>query len=89
MSVEKREIISVLSVMLGVGSNMVLGAMHDRASSAAMRTVRIMYPDVVDIGCVSHTLDLVGDSGGVDGRFCTKFSNSLETLSLFSASVTI
>ena len=25
-----------------------------------MRTVEIMYPGVTDIGCFSHTLDLVG-----------------------------
>ena len=57
-----RELISILSVTLGVESHMLLGVMHDRASvnSAAMRTVRVMYPHVLDIGCISHTLDLVG-----------------------------
>jgi hypothetical protein len=36
--------------------------MHDRASvnGVAMRTLSIMYPTVMDIGCFSHTLDLVG-----------------------------
>ena len=58
-----QEIISVLSVMLGVGSNMVVGAMHDHASvnAAAMQIVSVMYPNAVDIECVSHTLDIVGD----------------------------
>ena len=42
---------------------MVVGAMHDRASvyTAAMQIVSVMYPNAVDIGCVSHTLDIVGD----------------------------
>ena len=58
-----RERISILSVTLGVGSNMLLGVMHDRASvnTAAMRVVKVMYPSVTDIGCISHTLDLVGE----------------------------
>ena len=58
-----RELISILSVMLGIETSMLLGVMHDRASVnvAAMRIVRVVYPHVVDIGCISHTLDLVGD----------------------------
>ena len=51
-----REILTVLSTELGIA------AMRDRASAnnVAMRTVAIMYPSVMDIGCFSHTLDLVG-----------------------------
>ncbi len=51
----------MLSVTLSVESNKLLGAMHDRASvnCAAMRTVKIVYPLLTDIGCLSHTLDLV------------------------------
>jgi len=30
-------------------------------NAASMRTLKIMYPDVLDIRCISHTLDLVGD----------------------------
>ena len=58
-----RELISILSVALGVESSYLLAVMHDRASvnGAAMRTVSIVYPNAVDIGCMSHTLDLVGD----------------------------
>ena len=50
----------LLAAMLG-GSQL-LAAMHDRASvnGVAMCTVSIMYPVVMDIGCFSHTLDLVG-----------------------------
>ena len=37
--------------------------MRDGASvnHVAMRTVSIMYPHVLDIECVSHTLDLIGN----------------------------
>lgn len=58
-----RELIRILSVTLGVESSHLLAVMHDRASvnGAAMRTVSIVYPNAVDIGCISHTLDIVGD----------------------------
>ena len=29
------------------------------ANNAAMKTLKIAYPSVLDIGCFSHTLDLV------------------------------
>ena len=37
--------------------------MRDRAAvnGVAMRTVSIIYNQVMDIGCFSHTLDLVGE----------------------------
>ena len=37
--------------------------MHDRASinSVVMRTIKVMYPLVLDIGCFSHTIDHVGE----------------------------
>lgn len=57
-----RELINILSVMLGVESRL-LAAMRDRASvnNAAMRVVSIVYPNVLDVGCFSHTLDIVGE----------------------------
>ena len=59
--------------------------MRDEASvnNVAMRTVSIVYPQVLDIGCVSHTLDLVG------GRFKTPVLSSFVSLwiSLFSHSL--
>jgi len=53
----------LLSVTLGVESGNLIAVMRDGASvnAAAMRTLKIMYPDVLDIRCISHTLDLVGD----------------------------
>jgi len=26
-----------------------------------MRTIKVVYPDMIDVGCYSHTIDLVGD----------------------------
>ena len=58
-----RQIISVLSVTLGIESGRLLAAIRDGASvnTAALRTVAIVYPYVLDICCISHTLDLVGE----------------------------
>ena len=56
-----RLIISVLSVSLGVESGRLLAVMQDGASvnMAALRTVAIVYLSLVDVCCISHTLDLV------------------------------
>ena len=56
-------IISILSVSLGVESGRLLAVMRDGASvnAAALRTVAIVYPSLLDVCCISHTLDLVGD----------------------------
>ena len=37
--------------------------MHDRvsANNVAMSTVKVLYPEVFDVGCFSHTLDHVGE----------------------------
>ena len=37
--------------------------MRDRAATnnVPLRTVKVLYPDLVDIVCFSHTLDHVGD----------------------------
>ncbi len=59
-----RELLSVLSTEYGIASSNLLAAMHDRASvnSVAMRTLKVLYPNVLDIGCYSHTIDHVGDN---------------------------
>ena len=38
-----------------------LAAMRDRASvnDVAIRTLKVVYPALLDVGCFSHTLDLV------------------------------
>ena len=58
-----REIINALSMQLCVSSNLVVAMMHDRAAcnGVALRTLKVVYPMLVDVGCFSHTLDLVGE----------------------------
>ena len=36
-------------------------SMHDSTNTVAMSTVKVLYPDIVDVGCFSHTLDHVGE----------------------------
>ena len=59
-----RQIISVISTEMGISSDLVVGAMHDRASvnEVAMRTVKVIYQNLLDIGCFSHILDRVGEN---------------------------
>ena len=59
-----RELLNILSITLGVESRLLLAAMRDRASvnNAAMRVVSIVYPNVLDVGCFSHTLDTMWHS---------------------------
>jgi len=46
---------------MGVPSHLLVAAMCHRASvnTVAMRTVSILYSQVMDVGCFSHTLNLV------------------------------
>ena len=48
-----RELINTCSVQYGIPPKLLLAAMHDRASSnnIAMRTVKVVYPFPVDVGC--------------------------------------
>ena len=57
-----RELISVLSAGYGITSDRVIAAMRDRASAngAAMRTMKVVFPQLLDVGCFAHTIDLVG-----------------------------
>jgi len=56
-----RQIITVLSTEMGVRFHLLVAAMRDRASvnTVTTRTVSILYNQVMDIGCFSHTLNLV------------------------------
>ena len=58
-----RQLIMVLSTELGIASHLLVAVMRDRASvnSVAMRTVSIIYNQIMDIGCFSHTLEHVGE----------------------------
>ena len=52
-----RELLTVLSTELGIGGIHLLAAMHDRTSvnGVAMRTLSIMYPDIMDIAMMLFT----------------------------------
>lgn len=54
-----RELINVLSVTYHIRSGNLLATMRDRAASngVAIRTIKVVYPGIVDVGCFSHTLD--------------------------------
>ena len=58
-----RESISVLSVNYSVSPNTLLAALRDRASinKVALRTLKVVYTLVVDVGCFSHTVNLAGE----------------------------
>ena len=79
-----RELINTLSAEYDISSSHILGCMHDRAAcnGIAMRTLNIVFPALIDVGCFSHTLDLVGD------KFCTPVLASfiIWWISLFSHS---
>ena len=57
------QLIVCLSTELGIKPDLLVAAMRDRASvnSVAMRILSIVFPNVLDIGCFSHTLDHVGE----------------------------
>jgi hypothetical protein len=58
-----REQISILSINYGIESNKLLASMRDGASTngVAMCTLKIVYPNIMDINCFSHTLDREGE----------------------------
>ena len=58
-----RELISVLSVTYNIPTNQLLACMSDHSSvnNTAVRTLKIAYPQLIDIGCLSHTIDHVGE----------------------------
>lgn len=57
-----RQLIAALSTELSIQANLVVAFTRDRASvnNVAMRTISILYNSMVNIGCLSHTLDHVG-----------------------------
>ena len=79
-----RLVIGMLSTEFRICSEQVLGIMHDCASSnnVALRTLKVIYPNVLGIGCFSHTLNRVGE------RFQASCANDFTTycVSLFSHS---
>ena len=47
----------------GIKSHLLVASMRDGASvnEAAMRVVKVVYNNILDVRCFSHTLDLVGE----------------------------
>ena len=76
-----RELVLVLSTNYGIGPDHLIASMRDRASAnnVAMRTMAIVYPKVLDVGC---SLDRVGEHFKTPtlSEFCTSW------ISLFSHS---
>ena len=58
-----QQIVVILSTEFGISSNWIVAAMHDRASvnDVAMRTIKVVYNELLDVGCSSHTLNHVGE----------------------------
>ena len=58
-----RQLVIVLSTELGIPSSLVIAAACDRMSvnNIAMRTISVIYDQLLDIGCFSHTLYHVGE----------------------------
>ena len=58
-----RAFISVLSVQYSIGTRQLLAATKDRVSvnEVAVRTLKIVYPSLLSVGCFSHTIDRVGE----------------------------
>ena len=58
-----REVICTHSIDYHISPTALLACMRDRAASnnVAVRTLKVLYPHCVDIGCFSHTLDHVGE----------------------------
>ena len=58
-----RELINTLSAQYSISSDLLMAVMHDRAAcnGVALRTLKVVFPAIVDVGCFSHTLDLVGE----------------------------
>ena len=58
------QLIVCLFTELGIKPELLVTGMRDHASvnSVAMRTLSIVYPNVLDVGCFSQTLDHVGQN---------------------------
>ena len=86
-----RELIDILSVSFSIHSHQLLVAMRDGASvnSVAMRTLSVIFSNVLDVRCFSHTLDLVGDKfvtptlSGFTSHWISLFVHSPKTQDLW------
>ena len=58
-----QELIDTLSVNYSISSSRLIAAMRDRCSvnNVALRTLIIVYPNLVDIGCITQTISIAGE----------------------------
>ena len=58
-----QQIIVILSTEFGISSNLIVAAIHDSApvNDVAMRTIKVVYNELLDVGCFSHTLNHMGE----------------------------
>ena len=58
-----RKLISMLFVNNGISSQLLLAAMKDQTAvnEAAVRILKIYYPNLLSIGCISHTVAQVAE----------------------------
>ena len=56
-----KELISVVSVTYGICADQLLACMRDQSmvKNVAIKTLKIVYPQLIDVGCFSHTIDRV------------------------------
>ena len=68
----------MLQVQYGITSSSLIATMRDRASvnETAMSTVRVLNPNIMDVGCLSHAL------ANVSSRFSTTNMDELLVSSL-------
>ena len=54
---------TAISTELSISSELLVAAMRDRTrvNDVAMRTISVIYNNMMDAKCFSHTLDRVGD----------------------------
>ena len=80
------ELVQILSVSYSISSDHLVAAMRDRASvnSVAMKTVKIIYPNTIDVWCFSHAFDRVGEHFNIPtltefiGNWLSLFSHSIK-----------
>ena len=79
------DLIQVISINYSISSDHLIAAMQDRASvnSVTIKTVKIVYPKIFDIGCFSYTIDRIGEHFNIP----TLTELVTSWLSLFSHSV--
>ena len=79
-----RQLITAIFTKLSVPTGLIVAGMRDQASvnNVAMRTIGILYNNMMDVGCFSHTINHVGE------RMHTPTLNEFMTslISLFSRS---